>query len=715
MRTPNRTDKGFMGVCCITLIVISTAAVRGAEDTDTIRPELMLPTVVIIATRDESQELRTPYATGVLSSDTIRLEQSARTLPEALKYEPGTMIQKTAHGQGSPYIRGFTSQRNLLLIDGIRLNNSVFREGPNQYWSTVDALTLHQIEIVRGPSSALYGSDAIGGTVNAITRGGRDLSPGKDWAPSLYCRYGSAENSVITRADSIGRLTEDLTLTFGYSYKDFGDVEGGSTVGTQEMTGYDEYDWDAKLEYFPDENVYIVLAHQSVRINDAWRTHKTIYGIDWEDLSVGSELRRVLDQERDLTYLQYHQYNRSGIAEETHAGISHHIQSEERDRLRTSDRHDVQGFDVHTVGAFLSLKSPSSIGDLIYGVDIYHDQVDSFKRTLNPDGSVKSSSIQGPVGDDATYDTLGVYLQDEIPLAERISVILGGRYELAQADADSVEDPSTGEQISISDDWNDAVANARLLCYLNDSRSWNAFAGVSQGFRAPNLSDLTRLDSARTDEIETPSPDLDPEHFVSSEIGLKGHTPDISVQLAYFYTLIDGMIVRTPTGRVIDGDFEVTKKNGGDGYIQGVELDVRYRLRQALTAFGAFTWMEGKVDTYPTSDAALATEYIDRLMPPTGRLGIRWTPRSDLWIETGCTMAAKADKLSTRDRSDTSRIPPGGTPGYTVYDIRTGWDCNDRFAMSVAIENIADEDYRIHGSGLNEPGRNVILSAEMAF
>jgi hemoglobin/transferrin/lactoferrin receptor protein len=625
------------------------------------------------------------------------------------------MVQKTAHGQGSPYIRGFTSQRNLLMIDGVRLNNSVFREGPNQYWNTVDPLSLSRIELVRGPFSSLYGSDAIGGTVNAITRGVHDLRPDSEWDRRLYYRYSSAEDSHIARAESIGRLTDNLALTLGYSFKDFGDIEGGSEVGTQENTGYDERDWDAKLEYFLSDDAYLVLAHQSVDVDDAWRTHKTIYGIDWEGLSVGSELRRVLDQSRDLTYLQYHQYNADGFAEEVHAGISHHLQSEERDRLRTGDRHDVQGFDVHTYGAFLSLKSPSPLGDLIYGVEFYHDEVDSFKHTLNPDGSVKSTAIQGPVGDDATYDTLGIYLQDEIPLAERLSVILGGRYEFAQADADSVEDPATGERISVSGDWDDAVGSARMLYYLDESKTWNAFAGVSQGFRAPNLSDLTRLDSARTDEIETPSPDLDPEHFVSYEVGMKVGTPDRSAQIAYFYTDIDGMIVRTPTGRMIEEDYEVTKKNAGGGYVQGVELDARYRFCNDFTVFGAFTWMDGEVDTYPTSEAELETEYITRLMPPTGRLGLRWDLDAKYWIEGACTAAAKADKLNTRDQSDTSRIPPDGTPGYTVYDIRAGWNCSDSLALSVAVENITDEDYRIHGSGVNEPGRNLVVAMQSTF
>ncbi len=672
------------------------------------------PKIIVTATRDEQPMKNVPYSGTIFNANELRIENPARTIPEALKTAPGTMIQKTGHGQGSPYIRGFTGYRNLFLIDGIRLNNSVFRDGPNQYWNTVDVLGLRRIELMRGPYSVLYGSDAIGGTVNAITRGKHDLRYSSNWDRHIYYRYSSAENSNIGRLESIGNLTDQLTLTLGYSYKDFGDLQGGRKVGTQEKTGYTEKDWDAKLEYFINKDTSITFANQNVNIDDAWRTHKTIYGIDWEGLSVGKELKRSLDQDRNLTYLQYNQYNINSFVDEIHAGISRHYQGEDRERIRTNNRYDNRGFDVTTFGTFLSLESLSAVGKLIYGFEFYHDEVDSFNKTLNSDGTVKKYAIQGPIGDDATYNTLGIYIQDEVSLTKQLILILGGRYEFANANAEKVENPVTGQEISISDNWDDVVGNARILYALDEKKSYNLFAGISQGFRAPNLSDLTRFDSARTDEIETPAPGLNPEHFISYETGLNIGTPELTAQFAYFYTHINDMIIRTPTARIIDGEHEVTKKNSGNGYVTGIEIDGNYHFMNYFTLFGTFTWMDGKIDTYPTSDAELTKEYIDRLMPPTGRIGINWY-QNGYWLEVSCNIAAKADKLSTRDKADTSRIPPGGTPGYTVYNIRSGWDISEDIAISLSVENITDEDYRIHGSGVNEPGRNIILAIDTTF
>ncbi len=101
-------------------------------------------------------------------------------------------------------------------------------------------------------------------------------------------------------------------------------------------------------------------------------------------------------------------------------------------------------------------------------------------------------------------------------------------------------------------------------------------------------------------------------------------------------------------------------------------------------------------------------------MPPTGSLGLRWDKSRRVWFSGLCRMAAKADKLSTRDKSDTSRIPAGGTPGYVVYDVRAGWNCSDDLALSLGLENITDEDYRIHGSGLNEAGRSIVLAVDFS-
>jgi len=297
-----------------------------------------------------------------------------------------------------------------------------------------------------------------------------------------------------------------------------------------------------------------------------------------------------------------------------------------------------------------------------------------------------------------------------------LEVIVGSRYEFARARADSVQDPTTGNRIRVSDEWDAAVGSGRLVYHVDKAGHWNLYGGASQAFRAPNLSDLTRLDEARTNELETPSPNLEPEHFLTYEVGAKAEYEAFDLQMAYFYTTIRDMIIRVPTGQLIGANREVTKQNGGDGFVHGVEVEPRVRFWRDFTAFGSLTWMDGDVTAFPTSAPVKRREPISRLMPTTGRLGLRWDhPNRKFWVEGETTLAGSAHRLSTQDALDTSRIPPGGTPAYAVASIRAGWKVREHLTVTVALENITNEDYRIHGSGLNEPGRNLILGLDMTF
>jgi hemoglobin/transferrin/lactoferrin receptor protein len=230
------------------------------------------------------------------------------------------------------------------------------------------------------------------------------------------------------------------------------------------------------------------------------------------------------------------------------------------------------------------------------------------------------------------------------------------------------------------------------------------------------LSDLTRFDIAASGEVETPAPNLDPEHFTTYEAGLKFDHERGSAQVAYYYTDIDGMIIRAPTGNTVNGLNEVTKRNAGDGYVHGVELSGEVWLHPQWQAHAAFTWMEGRVDGYPTSAPTQQEEPVSRLMPMTLQLGLLWEHSTrKFWVEGLCTWADEQDQLSAADRRDTQRIPPGGTPGYAVGTLRCGWRPCRNGSLTFAVENISNEDYRIHGSGLNEPGRNFIIAGELRF
>lgn len=327
-----------------------------------------------------------------------------------------------------------------------------------------------------------------------------------------------------------------------------------------------------------------------------------------------------------------------------------------------------------------------------------------------------SNPVQGPVADDADYDLLGAYVQDRIAVTEKFELTLGLRVNHAAADADRVQDPTSGEATSLSDDWTSLVGSARFLHRLCADRV-NLYGGVSQGFRAPNLTDLTRFDSQRTNEVEIPAPGLEPEYYTMFELGVKGKGRRYSFQFAAFFTDIRDQITVFPTGATnSNGEFEVTKANIGDGWVKGLEAAGSFRLGEGWTLFGNLAFLEGEVDTFPTSAQVKTREYLDRLMPLTAQLGVRWEEsRERFWAEAIALLVDKADKLGTRDRQDTDRIPPGGTPGYGVIEVRGGWKISRNARLILAVENVLDRAYRTHGSGITMPGRNFTLSFSLDF
>jgi len=674
-----------------------------------------LDEIVVTASRRSEKALTEPYTINVQNARELTEFQQVRTVPEAMRELSGVMVQKTGHGQGSPYIRGFTGLRTLFLIDGIRLNNSTFRDGPNQYWNTVDAFAVQRLELVKGPSSVLYGSDAIGGTVNAISRSYDDLA-GESTRARVVVRGASAESSLSVRPE-VGFSSDKMTLFAGMSIKNFGDLRAGGDTGEQEKTGYRENNADIKFTYAYSPDSYLTAALQYVDQDDAWRAHKTIYGSSWRGTTVGDELRHSFDQRRVLAYLQYHAKNIDALrGGGMTLSLSHHQQDEDRIRIRQSGESDFQGTSVDTLGLWGQLDIPSKSGSWITGFEIYRDSVDSFRSDFDADGAFQGSRIQGPVADDASYVLADVYLQNRHGFGEKRELVTGIRYTMARASADSVQDPTTGVQISISDSWRKATGSLRINQMLGSTEQLQLFAGISQGFRAPNLSDLSRFDAARSDEIETPVTGLEPEHFVSYEIGMKYDDGDWAGQLSFYHTSIDNMIIRTPTGRIVDGSNEITKRNSGDGYVRGMEMQLRYQVTDTLQLFGNVTWLRGEVDTFPTSSPAFVREPLDRQMPTQLYFGGRWQPTAEnYWLEAFVSIADEQHRLSTRDQADTDRIPVNGTPGYSYFSLRGGWRIRDNWQLAIAAENLFDENYRIHGSGLNEPGRNVIMSAIYSY
>ncbi|MBK7976527.1 MAG: TonB-dependent receptor [Deltaproteobacteria bacterium] len=472
-------------VVCATLAAAGDAALADDGIAPARATAADTETVVVTATRTAADPFELPFTTHAVGEERMSDERSIRSFPDALAEIPGIYLQRSSYGQASPYLRGFTGFRTLLLIEGIRLNNSVFREGPNQYWSTVDPLTVERVEAVLGPGSVLYGSDAIGGTVNAITRSPDRSTDAPAAAPGAYGRYASAEGSATLRGELGGAPLAGLGVLGGVSWRDFDDLVAGRGTGELPGTAYDELDGDAKLVYALRDDLDLVLGWQRVFQDDVPRTHATADAISFRGTTLGSDRRRDTDQERQLGYAQARYAPRGEWLHDATLSLSYQAQSEEEVRVRGSGAREIQDLDVGTLGLWAQATSPVPYGTLTYGAEWYHDDVQSSFVAQDAAGVPVGEARRGAVADDSRYDLVGLYVQDVIPLGEAFETHLGGRWNLAAVDADDV-DPDRGDAIElgpVDESYSALVGSLRGVWRV--AEGWRLFAGASQGFRAP--------------------------------------------------------------------------------------------------------------------------------------------------------------------------------------------------------------------------------------
>jgi hemoglobin/transferrin/lactoferrin receptor protein len=673
-----------------------------------------LDPLFVTATRSDQKASDAPYTTHYIDADFIR-DQTRRTLPEALQYTPGILVQKTAHGHGSPYIRGFTGRQNLLLVDGIRVNNSTFRSGPIQYWNTIDALAIDHLELTKSQGSVLYGSDAVGGTVNSFTKSSRfrDEAAGKAYLGGL----ASYEFRTNGQGSHIGRLESETGILLGISAKDFGDIED-SNIGRMRHTGYPEQDLDLRFDWALTPESSLTLATYYVNQDRISRWHRLTANPGWthdEHQAVGGRWQAdTYDQERSMTYLRYAGENPQADAAITRWSATLSFQSTDDseyqnrfpERAITNSSVKRQA-DVatETIGFDLLLESRLGPGSLIYGFDFYHDEVDSSGYHSNLVGGPRTEVL--PIADDSDYDLFGAYAQYVWKPNERLEISGGGRYTYAEA---SLGRFAGGE--NESKNWEDVVGSLRGI--YSFTSSWSVYGGISQAFRAPNLDDLTGNLAARSGGTVVGDLGVDPEKFLTYEVGTRQHTETSSINLALFYTDVDDLIVSTPIAR---NSSTSVANNAGAGYMYGVELEGAWRLHPQWTLSGFAAWQDGRTESPEFVGGPDVDKPNSRLLPLSGSVALRWNDAEGrFWVEGRVLAATGEERISSDDQAaDNQRIPTHGTPGYVVTSLHAGWHVNESVDVSCGVENLGDEDYRIHGSGQNEPGLSGIFGVRVRW
>jgi len=627
--------------------------------------------------------------------DRGRLEEKApATTPQALEEEVGVLVQRTNLGGGSVFVRGLTGNQVLILVDGIRLNNSSFRFGPNQYLNSIDPGQIERIEVFRGPQSVLYGSDAIGGVINVVTRKAEGIGCCPGVGGSLVQRFTSSDTGLYSRLN-IEATSGDWGIFAGGSYLDLNDLDPGGSVPRQDFTGYEQAAGDFRFDRMLDANNMFTAGISHLVQHDVPRTDKFVNS---------NEAFFFEPQQRDLFYLRWQGLDLGGILDAYRVTASFGRQQEGRLRQKFNSTTLKRFFDdVQTTGVNIVLVSDLDYwGRLSYGVDWFHDEVDSH-RTDTDTATGNTTAGRGSFPDDSYYGRVGAYLQDDVQVTERLRATAGVRYTSINAGSTPlVGIAETPTPISPSfQDWTGSVA----LVYEVDPNV-NLVGSVSEGFRAPGLDDLTAL-RATNQGVDVPSPGLAPETSWNYELGMKVNYPRLRGQVFGFWTYLDDLIVRERAGFTVDGTDAFVKKNAGEARVDGVEVAGEYLLDDRWSLYGNYMYIHGRSVTLD--------EPMSRIPPAQGLIGLRWRNAcGDRWFEVFEYLVARQSRLSARDMDD-PRIPPGGTPGYHTLNLRTGTLVGDNGKVSIGLENILDRHYRVHGSGIDAPGITAHLGYELFY
>jgi len=676
------------------------------------------------------------------------LEQKLpRSAPDALQGEPGVYLQQTAHGQGSPYLRGLTGQQTVMFFDGVRLNNSTFRQGPNQYFFTIDARTIQQLEVVRGSASTRYGSDALGGALlSTPVEPKLEVDPsGRRWVvhPRVLTRFTTADAEKGGRAQLALSYRGRLGIMVGAGYRDVGQLRSGGRVispstgqtqkvppvfeaddRTQRGTGFRELTSDARVVWQPRSKTRFTLGYYDYRQFDVPRTDKCPPPTAPED-----ECLRYLQQFRTLGYGAFEGFALHPAAEQLRVTLSYQNQHERRELQRGSPSPtEVHGEDdVHTVGTALQVATrdfalaPWVSLQTRYGTDAYLDLIDSEGWLYFEDVGIRSDLSRGQYLDGGRYLTSGLWGETAATFFDVLRVRGGGRGALVHARADG--DPETASA-PIDRTWGTAVGNAGLSV---QAVPWLSFhANLDQGFRAPNMDDLTsRQQTGPGFQFE--NPDLDPERSLSTESGFSIDHPWVELQGWVYQTRIRGLIARAPrtAEQCPEGEmgcgasqtrFQLVNLDGF-AFVRGAEADLRLYLPWDLRLRGtvSYAWGEGPNPVAAESPGEPRRLPLSRVPPLNGLAEAGWRGGSTgLYAFAALRWARAQTRLALADQADV-RIPIGGTPGYVVVDLRAGYRLDPYLLLAVVFENVGDAAYRNHGSSVNGPGRGVSMQLEFGF
>ena len=705
----------------------------------------VLKEVVLTPNRWKQTANEVPQKVTVINSSAVAL-QNPQTAADLLTISGKVFMQKSQQGGGSPMIRGFATNRLLYSIDGVRMNTAIFRGGNIQNVISLDGFAIDKTEIVFGPGSVMYGSDAIGGVMSFQTLTPRfSLEDKTRVSGSAVSRISSANEEKTAHFDvNVG--WKKWALVTSISSNNFGDLRMGShgpeeylrpfyvqrqngvdVVVTnedplvQKPTAYSQINVMQKVRFAPNEN---------------WDIQ---YGLHFSETSSYSRYDRHIRYDND-GLPRYGEFNygpqkwimnnfmishkkATTLYDALEIRLAH--QFFEESRISRSINKPKRQTRIEKVNAYSFnadfTKAINKKNIVFYGLEYILNDVDSEGIDTNIITGVNSV---GPARyPQAIWQSIGIYLNNEFKVSEKTVFQAGLRYNqfILKADFDTTFYPFPFTEANI----NKGSLTASAGIVYSPTENWILSSNLGSAFRAPNVDDIGKIFDSEPGSVVVPNPNLNAEYASNLDVNVaRKFGKNIKVDVSAYYTLLQNAMVRrdfTLNGSseiIYDGELSQVQaiQNAAKANVYGFQAGIEVKSPSGFNFSTDLNFQKGEeeLDNGDKSPSRHAAPFFG-----ISRIGYE-TSNFDFQVNVQFSDAVNFSDLAEEEKGKTeiyAKDKDGNpySPSWYTLNFKTLYQLTNNFTITAGLENITDQRYRPYSSGIVSPGRNFILALRAKF
>ncbi len=703
---------------------------------------LSISEVIIAANKWEQERSEISNKITTIKPKDIEL-QNPQTTADILASTGEVFVQKSQLGGGSPMIRGFATNAVLMVVDGVRLNNAIYRQGNLQNVINLDAHVMDGSEILFGPGSVIYGSDALGGVMDFHTRKPLLSSNEKILIKTnALARYSSANNENTGHIDII-IANKQLSSVTSFSYSNYGDLKMGTNGNNNSQYLSENYvkrengvdsvyiNDDKNIQLFSGFNQFNAMQKLRYKPNDVFDMEYAFHYSQSSDIPRYDALRQTKDnapkyaewnygpQKWQMHSLSLHFNLNSKLADELKfiTAFQNYKESRITRKLNDFDRL-TQNENVNILSSNIDFnKKLNENVSIFYGVEFIYNGLESVAETKDVDTGILTqdwSIPRYPDGDNNYYSS-AIYTGTKIKLHPKVVLNAGLRYSYVSISSTFVNQYYSDFGFDDSFENKNGALNGSLGVAFTPNDNLQVNGNLSSGFQAPNWDGLGKVFTPKKGVVIVPNQELTPQYAYNAELGVIQYffNKSASIEMSGFYTLINDPIVQgdyTLNGMdslFYDGEMNKVQAsiNVDNATIYGANLSINANLTKSFGFKSHLSYTFGEDNT------GERLRHVAPIFGSTHLLYQKVKLKADLYAMYNGYVnelpASEADKDYMYALNNDATLY---SPSWYTLNFKVSYQIHKNLQLNAGIENILDVRYRPYASGIVSPGRNYMIA-----